>query len=286
MNTYEQKQEARRERLLNAAERARQQAQAAYKRADLREEVSGIPFGQPILVGHHSEGRHRAAIKRADNAMRASIDLDKKAGELAARAAAVGTGGISSDDPEAIQKLQAEIDQAQSKQAFMKASNVVIRKAIKAGMTPESKIEELEPWMAKLAEATGLAWGEGSIRATLKPDFCGRVGFAHFQLTNNGANIKRMEKRIAQLKAAHAAAEAAGGENKRAVYQGLCEVIENFEENRLQIVFDGKPSAEVRAEMKGNGFRWAPSQGAWQRQLNNGARYAAKRFLRSQGVEV
>jgi len=66
----------------------------------------------------------------------------------------------------------------------------------------------------------------------------------------------------------------------------LCEVVENFEENRLQIVFDGKPSAEVRSELKGNGFRWAPSQEAWQRQLNNGARYAAKRFLISQGVEV
>jgi len=286
MNHYERKQEAKRERLLAAAERAEAQSEAAHKRADMREEVSGIPFGQPILVGHHSEGRHRAAIRRADNAMRASVEADKRAKELRGRAEGVGKGGISSDDPDAIRKLQAEIDAAQGRQDFMKAANVVIRKALKAGAKPESPIEELEPWMAKAAEATGLPWGEGSMRAALKPDFAGRVGYAPYQLQNNGANIKRMEKRIAELQANAQRAEAAGGEEKRDVYQGLCEVVENFEENRLQIVFDGKPSAEVRGELKSNGFRWAPSQEAWQRQLNNGARYAAKRFLMSQGVEV
>jgi len=86
MNHYERKQEAKRERLLAAAERAEAQSEAAYKRADMREEVSGIPFGQPILVGHHSEGRHRAAIRRADNAMRASIEADKRAKELRGQA--------------------------------------------------------------------------------------------------------------------------------------------------------------------------------------------------------
>lgn len=286
MNRFEAKQEAKRERLLAAAERAEKISTAAYKRADLREEVSGIPFGQPILVGHHSEGRHRAAIKRADNAMRASIEADRRAKELRGRAESVGTGGISADDPEAIEKMQAEIDSATKKQAFMVASNKILRQAIKAGMKCESSVDDLAPWMAKLKEATGLPWGEGSIRKALEPDFCGRIGFADFQLTNNSANIRRMEKRIAQLRAARATVEAAGGEEKRDVYQGLCEVVENFEENRLQIVFYGKPSAEVRAELKSNGFRWAPSQKAWQRQLNNGARYAARRFLVSQGVEV
>ena len=284
MNAYERKQEARRERLEAAADRARAQANAAYKRADLREEVSGIPFGQPILVGHHSEGRHRAAIKRADNAMRASIEAGKRAGELAARAAAVGTGGISSDDPEAIQKLQAEIDKAKARQEMMKAANKLIRKAVKAGITgPES--DGFDAYRLEMVEIGGDRLANAAIKL-LKPDFCGRIGFADFETSNNLANIKRMEKRIAQLRAAHAAAEAAGGEEKRTAYQGLCEVVENFEENRLQIVFEGKPDAAIRAELKSNGFRWAPSQGAWQRQLNNGARYAATRFLRSQGIEA
>lgn len=286
MNHYERKQEARRERLLAAAERAEAQSEAAYKRADMREEVSGIPFGQPILVGHHSERRHRAAIKRADNAMRASIEADKRAKELRGKAAAVGSGGISSDDPDAIQKLQAQIDAAKESQEFMKAANKAIRAAWKHGVRFDGPAEDIEIAQKALAKSCGREFSEAEARSMLQPDFANRIGFADYQMSNNLANIKRMEKRIAQLQANAKRAEAAGGEEKRDVYQGVCEVVENFEENRLQIIFDGKPSAEVRAELKSNGFRWAPSQGAWQRQLNNGARYAAKRFLISQGVEA
>ena len=44
---------------------------------------------------------------------------------------------------------------------------------------------------------------------------------------------------------------------------------------RVQLVFDGKPDNETRDLLKKNGFKWAPSQGAWQRQLNNAGKYAA-----------
>ena len=46
--------------------------------------------------------------------------------------------------------------------------------------------------------------------------------------------------------------------------------------NRLQIFFDGKPDEGAREELKANGFRWAPSVGAWQRQLNMNAYRAAE----------
>ena len=45
----------------------------------------------------------------------------------------------------------------------------------------------------------------------------------------------------------------------------------NQEDNRLQVVFDGMPDADTRAELKSSGFRWAPSVGAWQRQLTDNA---------------
>ena len=48
--------------------------------------------------------------------------------------------------------------------------------------------------------------------------------------------------------------------------------------NRLQIFFDEKPSDSQRAMLKSNGFKWAPSQDAWQRQLNDNAIYAAGRL--------
>lgn len=39
-------------------------------------------------------------------------------------------------------------------------------------------------------------------------------------------------------------------------------------DNRLRLYFDEKPSEEQRSKLKCNGFKWAPSVGAWQRQLN------------------
>ena len=56
----------------------------------------------------------------------------------------------------------------------------------------------------------------------------------------------------------------------------------NEAENRLQLIFEEKPDADQRQELKSNGFKWAPSQGAWQRQLNQNAIRAAARidFLR------
>ena len=45
-------------------------------------------------------------------------------------------------------------------------------------------------------------------------------------------------------------------------------VIHNKEQNRIQILFDEKPNEEVRTLLKRYGFKWARSQGAWQRLFN------------------
>ena len=51
-------------------------------------------------------------------------------------------------------------------------------------------------------------------------------------------------------------------------------MVENVENMRLQLLFEAVPSAEVRALLKQNGFRYAPSSHAWQRQLTDNARRA------------
>lgn len=53
------------------------------------------------------------------------------------------------------------------------------------------------------------------------------------------------------------------------------EVVNNFSEERVQILFDGKPSVDVRNILKSNGFRWSPRNEAWQRQNTNNGIYAA-----------
>jgi hypothetical protein len=49
--------------------------------------IDGIPPGQPILVGHHSERRHRAALNRHDHRRRRAIDEDRLAHHHEQRAA-------------------------------------------------------------------------------------------------------------------------------------------------------------------------------------------------------
>ncbi|AUQ92778.1 hypothetical protein PhaeoP24_04220 (plasmid) [Phaeobacter inhibens] len=279
MNSYEKKQQARRERLEAAADRAKARADSHYQRADLREEVSGIPLGQPILIGHHSEGRHRRAIARADSAMRKSIDEGNRAKDLRAKAASVGLGGISSDDPDAIRKLSEKLDRLEEKQANMKAANRVIKSWAKKGVTHETQGADFDAYAAALTVVCS-DYGRAIARELIQPQWgnSGPVGFAPYQLSNNNAEIKRLKMRIAKLE------KAQNQETVRQSYQGVCEVVENAEVNRLQFVFEGKPSAEARAIMKAHGFRWAPSQGAWQRQLTPNARYSARLALKALSV--
>lgn len=257
MNSYEAKQERKRERFEELAQKNRDKSASEFKKADLSESATGIPFGQPILIGHHSEGRHRRALERADNAMRRSIEADDKADYYAGKAAGVGTGSISSDDPEAVTKLLEKIADAEKVQAQMKAANKVVRSKVK----DEAKILTLR--------AEGFS--EASARALLEPDFCGRVGFAAYQLQNNNANIRRMRQRVEILREAPT-------ETTETERNGVT-IVENADENRIQLIFPGKPPAEVRQILKSQGFRWSRYNTAWQRHLNAAGRYAASHAL-------
>ena len=277
-NTFEAKQTARRDRLTAAADRADDRADAAYKRADMSEAATGIPFGQPILVGHHSEARHRRAIEKAERAMRTSIDESKRADDLRARAEAVGTGGVSSDDPEAVAKLTRQLEAAEQAQEQMKAANKTIRKWAKKGVNHETTGPDFDAYAAELAQI-GDTFTATRARELVKPGF-GGMGFASFSLSNNSANIARLKKRIEAL------AAAAKRETKTHEVEGVCKIIENAEANRVQFIFPGKPDEQTRAALKSNGFRWAPSESAWQRQLNNAGIYAARRVIAALGITL
>lgn len=61
-------------------------------------------------------------------------------------------------------------------------------------------------------------------------------------------------------------------------------VIHNFEEDRLQLIFDEKPLPDIIHQLKKNGFRWSPRFMAWQRQLTNNAIYATNCLLKSNNL--
>src|SRR5438876_238808 len=101
-HSYEQKQQHRKERYKELADQAQQEADAAKQAADRMASV--IPLGQPILVGHHSEGRHRRDLKRIRSKTEQALEAKEKSDHYTQKAASVGTAGISSDDPDALAK--------------------------------------------------------------------------------------------------------------------------------------------------------------------------------------
>ena len=76
MNEYEERKQARIERLEAAADRAAARADSLFGHAheQLRHHT-----GEPIKVGHHSERRHRRDIERHDNTMRRAFEAQRAA---------------------------------------------------------------------------------------------------------------------------------------------------------------------------------------------------------------
>lgn len=254
MNNYERKQSDRKDRLLELADRMEAASDAAYQSA--RRMSSVIPFGQPILVGHHSEKRdrnYRAKIWRTQDRC---LELQRKAEYFRGKAAGVGQGGISSDDPDAIMKLRGELAQHERTQERMKQANAAIRKHAKAGL------------VAQVAALDALGFG-AKAHQLLKPDFCGRIGFPDYAIKNNSSNMRRIKLRIEELTARAATADQPDREHECKGFR----VVECFADNRVRVFFPGKPSEAIRDALKTHGFHWSPTVGAWQRHLSDGAVY-------------
>lgn len=264
MNAYELKQEMRRSRLEARAERLRKLSSARYQTA--KGMMDCIPMGQPILVGHHSEKRDRNFRKRIDSNMRASFELNKAAEEAAGRAASVGSGGISSDDPDAVVKLKGELASLEANQRQWKEISAAWRKAGKPAA------DNTAGWQT-IADAVGMNINDlTKVRSGMAVDSLRRGPVPGYMLSNNNANIRRLKARIEHLtRQAKATPEE--------VEIGGVKVLGVPDENRVRIIFPGKPGPDARTKLKQNGWRWAPSEGAWQRHYSTSALYWAKRLV-------
>ncbi len=266
MNPYEQKQEARRQRLQDRAETLRRLSASLHAKAHGM--ASCIPFGQPILVGHHSEGRDRSYRAKIHGTFRRCFDAQDKAVELERRAASVGHSGISSDDPSAIEKLRAKLAGLQACQEIMKGANKIIRK----NGTVESKIPAL----------VALGLSEEQAARCFVPNCFNIIGFARFELTNNNARIKQVKQRIQRLEQEQARAAQVQAENGEAAREKTFDGFtyrEDMEENRLMFIFPGKPDEKTRSVLKSAAFKWSPTRGAWVRQITPAARNQVKSVI-------
>lgn len=246
---YEERRQARIDRLEARAEKEAGQAAAELKRShDL---VKDIPFGQPNIVGRPQLPRLR---ERSAAAMDRALVHDQKAAHYANRAeAAANNHAISGDDPNALDKLAAKLRALEAAQERDKARNAYYRKHKTMKGFPELSDAE-----AARIDAEIMTMPERLRRPV--PAWC---------LSNRNAEINRLKKRMEALRAVDemecVSIDFEGGR-----------IVTNEEVNRVQIIFDEKPDEATQTKLKNFGFRWAPSEGAWQTQRSPAALQRAK----------
>ena len=87
---------------------------------------------------------------------------------------------VRSDDPAAIEKLEAKLSYLQALAALMRDANKHVRK------------EDNDALAA-------MGFKEKTITALYEPDFAGNIGFAKYKMTNNSGEVGRTRRRLAQL---------------------------------------------------------------------------------------
>lgn len=217
-------------------ESRKRQAEEHFKKAD--QATAGIPFGQPILVGHHSERRHRAAIERGQaNGFAGVADL-KMADTHASKAAGIEAAldsSVFSDDVDAVEQLEQRIKDNEAKAERYTAINKAWRKCkgdvaamVATGLVGQALAESMKRTME------------------LCPWHPTPMGL---DLTSVRASIRRDKKRIESINNANAIlkiASDAGGVEIKEKSNGYCYVI-----------FAEKPDYSLITDLKNAGFHWS-----------------------------
>jgi len=157
-----------------------------------------------------------------------------------------------------LERYKSELEALKKNHELMKEGNKRIIKARKTG-------EDLTAYLTEVFN--------------IKPHMIEWTLKFGFGLSNNLANIKRIEERILIVSKKQERAETVGTTTKD--FEGF-KVILNHEADRIQIQHEVKPDFNTISNLKRNGFRWSPTFKAWQRQLNQNGIYAAERVLNVQ----
>jgi hypothetical protein len=166
-----------------------------------------------------------------------------------------------SRNPE-LDKQMAKLANLTRLQEQMKAANKILKSAKLSDEQKQSALSEL-------------GYDVGEINKLMRPDFAGRIGYS-YHLTNNNAVIKNTQGRIRQLQAQEVSAMKAESGDRETIYDfdgGNIEL--SYADDRLRVNFDKKPAADMIAKLKQRGFKWSPTNTAWQRQLTDNAILAA-----------
>lgn len=143
-----------------------------------------------------------------------------------------------------------------------------INKITRMKISDDEKIAKIMEFGIKQDTARTLATGEGT--------WDKRPGFAPYQLTSVNNRIKTLQAKVDAMKKADEINNSLGGEDM--VLAGVS-IILNKEADRIQLDFPSKPSRDVIAILKKNGWKWSPSNQVWQRQLTENAMRNARTMV-------
>jgi hypothetical protein len=231
----------RRERLERRLERRGEWAEKALSRSAraheaVRRIADGIPLGQPILVGHHSEKRARRDAERIRSGMGRAVAEAKLAQHHESKEAGLARQlerSIFDEDPDAIERLNEKISELEKSCDRLTRANKLWRKGGREAVAAE--------FGENLASAAAVVMGQGY--SWIK---------SPFNLTSDRAEIRRCKQRISLIEARRQRSERAGAAG------GV-----SIEGDRwVVITFAEKPDRNVIAALRAAGFRWG--QGSWQ----------------------
>lgn len=244
-------------------------------------------MGSPILVGHHSEGKHRREIERMDRRQQKRSDLYKKIEWAENKIKNIEKPGfINSRDPEVVQKLKAKLEKINEQIADVKEHNKKCKDNIFVVVQGYREgFERLYNGNGSYHEYATIIDGVLKFRSTRTPPKVKEIVETYFktkkmpeqtplkddekvfeswQLSNLGANKRSVEKRIHELSKKAEINEEAENIEKNGISMEI-----NKDLDRVQLFFPGKPDEEIRTKLKRNGFRWSPRNTCWQAYLKD-----------------
>lgn len=155
-----------------------------------------------------------------------------------------------------LNEVMQEIEKLTNFQNLMVESNKIIRSCAASPDLCTKKL--IEKW-----QTLGYGGNETTAKQLQQKDFAGRIGFPEYKLTNNSANIRRLKKRAQELDRKEHSAN--GGNLQYTIPEGYIKI--NHDEDRVQVIFNSIPEIDMRTKLKANGFKWSPSNQAWQRMI-------------------
>ena len=159
-----QRSQDRVDRLRSRAER--EEGKAEQRHASFREIADGIPSGQPVLLGHHSQARAERDIRRMGSHMDASVEHQRHANEARAAAGSAQDNQRHRHDPvtvaNRIERLGADVRSLERTLAGMKVNGVPADNAHRQSIEDRLAIDraDLEHW--KEVRSEQIANGEAT----------------------------------------------------------------------------------------------------------------------------